>query len=180
MKTEHYLKERTAKEYDKERFETNKWQKEYMDLLERGFVAKYSKGCVLDVGCGTGRMSFLSLYQGLDFSDEMIKKAQEQHPERIFFKADVFKIPFEDETFDTVIAFRLFMHLKNKWRKAFDEIYRVTKTGGRIICDIKMPLCNVLKKEKIKTISLSEFNNVKIILDYPPIMPMTKFILIEK
>jgi len=184
MKPDHYKDKETVDTYDELRFKTGKWTKEYMDLLERGFVAKWSKGEVLDVACGTGRMAFLEDYFGLDISDEMIKKARELNPNRLFNKGDATAIQFPNDYFDTVIALRLFMHLgKDKWRKAFDEIYRVCKPGGRLIFDIKTPLLsytNIIRKGKIFFVPEKELPKPKVVLKFPHQFPLTKLIVIEK
>ena len=110
MKPDFYKDKNVVKDYDKERFHTGKWTKEYLDILERGFCAKYSKGQILDIACGTGRMSFLEKYTGVDISNEMLQQARKLHPNKDFLKDDATMLAFPDNSFETVIALRLFMH----------------------------------------------------------------------
>lgn len=183
MKPEHYKDKETVETYDELRFKTGKWTKEYMDVIERGFVAKWSKGRVLDVACGTGRMSFLDDYTGVDFSDEMLKIAREQYPNKLFLKGDATALQFETNSFDTVIALRLFMHLGKDWKKAFDEMYRVCRKGGILIFDIKTPLLtiqNKLRKSKIYFVPMKEFPKPSVVFDFPPKFPLTKLIVVKK
>jgi ubiquinone/menaquinone biosynthesis C-methylase UbiE len=155
-----------------------------MDVIERGFVAKWCKGEVLDVASGTGRFAFLEHYRGLEISDEMIKKAKENYPDKWFIKGDATEMTFPDNSFDTVIAFRLFMHLgKDKWRQAYDEMYRVCKKGGRIIFDIKTPMLtiqNMVRKGKIYFVPMKDLPKPKVIFNFPPKLPLTKLVVIEK
>lgn len=101
---------------------------------------------VMDVGCGTGDDVF-SLAKivgekgraiGLDSSEAMItearKRAATSNARNIeFHQGSVYRIDFPDETFDGVIADRVFMHLEEP-RRALREMIRVTKKGtGRIV-----------------------------------------------
>jgi ubiquinone/menaquinone biosynthesis C-methylase UbiE len=181
MKPNHYLDKEVVGEYDKERFQSKKWQKEYLDVIERGFVAKWAKGKVLDVGCGTGRMSFLDDYTGLDYSEEMILKARKLYPNKRFIGGNAMKLPFKNNSFDTVISFRLLMHLDN-WKKAFKEIVRVVKKDGLIIIDTKtklLSLPNKIRRNKINLISLKELPESSVSFSFPPVLALTKLIVIK-
>lgn len=191
MKPEYYKKKDVAKTYDKDRFQTGKWTKEYLDIIERGIVAKYAYGKVLDVGCGTGRMSFLPNYTGVDFSKEMLNQARRLHKNKKFVLGNVLKpLPFKN--FDTVIALRLLMHLGDDWEFAFKNLYNVCKDGGTLIVDTKTALVeplNIFRKSKVRTIHPVEIlniflrnaplPNIKVEFDYPPIMPLTKILVIK-
>lgn len=94
---------------------------------------------VLDIGCGTGKLSF-RLYQlnndlqiyGVDLSKEMIGKAKAKlRGEPIDFKVgDVEALPYESNTFDIVTCSHSFHHYPNQ-RKALSEMYRVLKNDGK-------------------------------------------------
>ena len=47
-------------------------------------------------------------------------------------QGDVGNLPFEDSTFDVVLSMNGFHAFPDK-EKAFDEVYRVLKTGGKFI-----------------------------------------------
>lgn len=193
MDPEHYKNKDVVEKYDEVRFKKKSWRKKYFDIFERGCVTKWLKpGTVLDVGCGTSRFGFLSNYTGIDFSEPMIKKARRKYPNNKYKVADAKDLPFEDNSFDNVFSIRVIMHVKN-WKEVIEEMHRVCKPGGRVIFDIKptgiMSLLlrwrdKTLDKEKLRLniISMKELNEYNIIhtADYPPVLPMTRFIVIEK
>lgn len=183
MKPSHYKSKSVVDDYDKKRFATKKWTKEYLDVIERGFVAKYAKGKVLDVACGTGRLAFLDNYTGIDFSKEMIHKANKSYPQKEFWIGDATDLPFNEESFDTVIALRLLMHMGKNWKKTFDEMHRVCKKGGIIIIDTKTKLLtiqNALRKEKIIFVPLKELPRPSVVFEFPPAFPLTRLLVIKK
>jgi ubiquinone/menaquinone biosynthesis C-methylase UbiE len=99
---------------------------------------------VLDLGCGPGA-DLLALSKavgvtgsvfGVDSSYAMIAQAKEQSrnlKSRIeLTAADAEGLPFEDGTFDACRADRVFQHLEDP-KRALQELFRVTKSGGRIV-----------------------------------------------
>ncbi len=193
MDPEHYQKEEIAEEYDENRFQDSNWRKKYFDIFERGCVTRWIRpGSVLDVGCGTSRFGFIQNYTGIDFSEPMLEKAREKHPDNEYIQGDAKELPFEDNSFDNVISTRLLMHIDN-WEKAVEEMHRVCKPGGRIIFDVKpqgvMSILlrwrqKELKKENLhlNIVDISHFQQYNVLdtANFPKILPMTKFIVIEK
>ena len=109
------------------------------DLLALCNISEGSE--VLDVGCGTGytaceiAQKHKSQVIGIDISEEMIVKAQERaqhhHLKSIEFHiADVFDLPFQNETFDAIIMESVFNLLPDEKREALAEIVRVLKPKG--------------------------------------------------
>lgn len=99
---------------------------------------------VLDLGSGYGTDALLAAQKvghagrvvGLDISKEEVRKAQERMGERglphcHFEVGDMEAQPFPDASFDVVISNGGFCLCPDK-PKAFAEIYRVLKPGGRI------------------------------------------------
>jgi len=101
---------------------------------------------VLDVGSGTGE-TVLEIARkvgpkgkavGIDFTEEGIAKAQKKaHSSGLdrtaeFRLADAEKLPFEDETFDTVISECVVCLTADKQRVLTEKV-RVLKPGGRVI-----------------------------------------------
>jgi len=117
----------------------------YVSIFKQEFL-KYIKGLnkVLDVGCGVGWPTFLlSPYVkrmiGIDLSEEMIKIAKVANERKFKMKnvdfriANVESLPFSDAVFDAVIMDDSLALVSNK-DKAINEIYRVLKPGGKVIC----------------------------------------------
>lgn len=97
---------------------------------------------VLDLGSGAGNDCFVArsivgdtgFVTGLDFTDEMIHKAQRNNImmgyENVeFVKGDIEQIPLPDNSYDVVISNCVLNLVPNK-KKAFSEIKRVLKPGG--------------------------------------------------
>jgi demethylmenaquinone methyltransferase/2-methoxy-6-polyprenyl-1,4-benzoquinol methylase/phosphoethanolamine N-methyltransferase len=108
---------------------------------------------VLDVGCGTGslalkakeRVGSTGMVAGIDASPEMIEVALEKARRagvEIDFRLEVVeKLPFADQTFDTVLSSLMMHHLPDDLkRQGLAEIRRVLKPGGSlVIVDFKRP-----------------------------------------
>ena len=71
---------------------------------------------VLELGCGTGDLLAAlnpSRGLGIDFSPEMIRRAQERHPELEFREADIENLEDWGETFDIIILADVVGHLQD-------------------------------------------------------------------
>jgi len=99
---------------------------------------------VLDVGTGTGVfLPYLLSAIGkggrviaIDLADEMLLRGKSKGFDGNFdfLCADVMDVPVNNEIFDAVVCYSSFPHFQDK-PKAFAEIYRVIKSGGRVsIC----------------------------------------------
>jgi len=95
---------------------------------------------LLDFGCGDGnsciyfRKHFDNMnINGIDVSEESIKKAKEKDISNTSFKAfDGLKIPHPDNTFDIVFTSMVFHHIEhNLHNEILHEIHRVLMPGGR-------------------------------------------------
>jgi ubiquinone/menaquinone biosynthesis C-methylase UbiE len=102
------------------------------------------KGILLDAGCG-GLIQTSDIYLQtksqcilVDNSSEMLKIAKkrlinlhEKLPVNLnLLQADVFKLPFVDNTFDTVCGFGM-IHIFDKKLEYINELLRVLKKGGQ-------------------------------------------------
>lgn len=87
----------------------------------------YAKGKILDVACATGRYTnYLGTNaQGIDNQPELIKKAKRAFPKISFNVGDAYDLPFQKNTFDTVILFDILEHLDDV--KVLKEAMRVGK-----------------------------------------------------
>jgi ubiquinone biosynthesis O-methyltransferase len=103
-----------------------------------------NKKMVLEVGCGYGSLSVSMAKKGakvtgIDLSKEAIKISKRNallnNKKVIFKQAKGEKIPFKNNTFDFVLCCETLEHIPN-YKKAIDEISRVTKDNGIIIITI--------------------------------------------
>lgn len=117
----------------------------YRDLAENlidGIDCKNK--IVLDIGCGTGLLAQRAFEKGaakvvcVDFSQHMLDQCRKKFktlgypPEKILFKqADADNLPFENNTFDLVVSGMVFGLVVDQ-EKMLAEMYRVTRSGGRI------------------------------------------------
>jgi SAM-dependent methyltransferase len=90
---------------------------------------------VLELGSGPGHVAaFLSeagaRVTGVDFSSDMVEVAQKLHPHLTFQQADAEQLPFEEDSFDAVVANFVVHHLARP-EIVFSEVRRVLKPGGR-------------------------------------------------
>ncbi len=101
---------------------------------------------VLDVGCGTGAFlrrlaSKLDLEcYGTDLEENMLTEAKKKCPQMSFTLASCDNLPFDSQTFDSVVNCMAFHHFKNRDGFA-KEAARIIKPGGTLyIADPRFPL----------------------------------------
>lgn len=101
---------------------------------------------VLDAGCGSGALSAALLERGatvtgVDSSAGMLDLARRRLGEDVALRrADLSEVlPFEDDTFDDVIA-SLVLHYLEDWAPALSEIHRVLRPGGRLLVSVDHPI----------------------------------------
>jgi len=100
-----------------------------------------SKGNILDIGCGSGRLvkvlqdnNYSGQYLGVDFSKNAIDYCKKTYPFYSFRVSDVFDISME--RFDTIISLELFEHINDdielikKIPKNKTLIFSVPSFGG--------------------------------------------------
>jgi SAM-dependent methyltransferase len=91
---------------------------------------------VLDVGCGTGRLSELldrrgATVWGVDPSAEMLAVARRRLPRRVGLKVGrAEELPFRDGWFERAVLW-LVVHLVNR-PVAFEDVHRILGAGGRV------------------------------------------------
>ncbi|MCZ4094191.1 class I SAM-dependent methyltransferase [Sinorhizobium psoraleae] len=93
---------------------------------------------ILDVGCGTGSLTFalastanLSEIAAIDYSPVFVEEANRRNtdPRIKIRQADACALPFEDGTFDRALAL-LVLHFVPEAGKAVAEMRRVVRPGG--------------------------------------------------
>ena len=110
---------------------------------------------VLDVGCANGfstikqfKLHELTKMYGVDNCEPMIDVAKNRNYKDIVFGVgNVLSLEFDDNYFDCTYTTRCLINLSN-WKDqitAFNELYRVTKPGGKIIISEAFwePLCKL-------------------------------------
>ncbi len=105
---------------------------------------------VLDVGCGTAFYSKLfKNYTGIDLSNEMLKKSSSN-----VIQGDGEKLPFKDNSFDSVISISAIHNFKNPI-KGINEIKRVSRNK------IAISVFKRAKKFKIIEDKLKNFKKIE-------------------
>lgn len=148
---------------------------------------------VLDLGSGAGNDCFVARaivgekgwVTGLDFTDAMLKKAEENriklgYTNVEFIKGDIEDMPLPENSYNVVLS-NCVLNLVPDKNKAFEEIYRVLKPGGHFCVSdvvIKGSLPEKIQKdaemyagcvsgaieidEYLGIISKSKFSNIKV------------------
>ena len=90
---------------------------------------------ILDIGCGEGIVdNFLinnlsvnsSQIVGLDIESTCLKIARSINPGVKFYQGSIYKLPFQDRSFDLVLALEILEHLEYP-EKAIGELNRVSR-----------------------------------------------------
>ena len=108
-----------------------------IDELEVGLVRRYFGDRVLEAGCGTGlileRLGWFSQQAvGVDLSRGMLSLAGQRG--LTVMQGTVDALPFADETFDTVVSFKVLPHVP-PIRETLTELTRVTRPGGHLLLE---------------------------------------------
>ena len=121
---------------------------------------------ILDYGCGNGRLLNLlstkiksSQYVGVDVSQKLIDIAKIKYPNYIFKKiSGSQKLPYPDNNFNLVYSIAVFHHLPSEMlrKEIAEELYRVTKPGGRIIITV----WNLWQRRYLKNIFQNYLNKL--------------------
>jgi ubiquinone/menaquinone biosynthesis C-methylase UbiE len=139
------------------------WQSKYgprgkLDSRVEQFTVRLSELCVppsdiLDLGCGTGEIAAAIGQMGYqvtacDFAEEMIEIARSSHPgtevKWVCLKPDWEVLPFEDCSFDGIVASSVFEYLVDVQRVAA-ELSRVIRPEGILLLTVPNP-CNFVRK----------------------------------
>lgn len=164
-------------------------------LLKEGDV-------ILDLGSGAGFDVFLAAKKigqtgkaiGIDMTDEMLEKANLNaqkggYTNVEFRKGDIENLPIDSNSIDVVIS-NCVINLAPDKAKVFKEIYRVLKTGGRLmVSDVVLikPLPEnlknnkdllvgcvsgaILKDEYLNLLKQAGFANIEIHKEIPAFLP---------
>jgi ubiquinone/menaquinone biosynthesis C-methylase UbiE len=105
-----------------------------LDLLAQKL--KDPPRCIIDVGCGTGRLLRAVSVRwpeaqlfGVDPAEQMVSEAKKLHSNATFKLASAESLPFPDRTADIVLSSLSFHHWASQ-AKGLQEIARVLRPGG--------------------------------------------------
>ena len=109
----------------------------------RGLSDRLHDGdAVLDIGCGAGTpiaKSLAARYRvtGVDVSQEMVHRAQQNVPTGDFICADVMSVRLPPSSFDAIVAFYFVFHLpREEHQSLFRRIHRWLRPGGYLLCTL--------------------------------------------
>jgi len=124
-------------------------------LVQEG--PKDPPSCIIDVGCGTGRLLRAAAVRwpeaqlfGIDPAEQMVSEANRLNPNAIFKLASAEALPFSDQTADIVLSSLSFHHWANQ-KKGLQEIARVLRPGGLFCLSDHTILLAKLFSEKVKS-----------------------------
>jgi ubiquinone/menaquinone biosynthesis C-methylase UbiE len=104
----------------------------------------------LDIGCGEGYNTRKlaepkAIVTGIDISTTFIKHVIDYENEVSlgieYIVASALNLPFDDDSFDFVTGFMLFMNIPDM-PNLFREVYRVLKSGGFLQFSVSHPCCS--------------------------------------
>jgi len=143
--------------FDKIAPEYDLWKKKssyYYSLLVKLFTRFIpAHETVLDLGCGTGQILNAVMPQrgiGIDFSDEMVKRAEEKFPQYQFFASMLEHLPMRRFSGYVIMA-DVFDHVPDIWA-VIAELDQVLETGSTVVISTINPLWDPILKvaEKMK------------------------------
>jgi ubiquinone/menaquinone biosynthesis C-methylase UbiE len=126
-----------------------------LDLLVREL--KDPPRCIIDVGCGTGRLLRAASVRwpeaqlfGVDPAERMVSEANRLNPNATFKVAWAESLPFPDQAADMVLSSLSFHHWRNQ-TKGLQEIARVLRPGGLFCLADHAMLLARLFRERVKS-----------------------------
>lgn len=105
------------------------------ELIKMGNIG--SGTSVLEIGSGPGHIANMlsnvgASVRGIDFSANMVEVARRRYPEIAFEQADAEQLPFDQSSFDVVVANFVVHHLARP-ETVFKEVHRVLRPGGKFV-----------------------------------------------
>jgi len=160
-----YQDKDTVSKYDKERFRNLKGflvHKRELNLICKtlSFAKITPPAAILDIPCGTGRLSIYLGQKGFkvksaDISKEMLAYTGEKIKtlnltDKVTAETgDIESLPYQDNSFDVCISLRLFGHIPTEVRrKALQELKRITREYLILIYYHKNCLQNFLRRKR--------------------------------
>jgi dolichol-phosphate mannosyltransferase len=120
-------------DYDSRAFDSIIPLQRYWQRGRHRVITRLAQGFeqVLDVGCGSSRiLASIPGMTGLDVQLHKLRYARRFENQLVH--GSIFDLPFADESFDCLVCSEVIEHIPAE-EKAFDELSRVLKIGGRLI-----------------------------------------------
>ncbi len=136
---EYYKQKKVTGTYDAQRegtsYRRRKRKIELQYFLE--LIDKKENEKVLELGCSSGFLTeHLGKVTAIDTSEDMLTITRKKNPLAECIHADMFELPFKNNSFDKVVTMRVWNHLdRNDLIKAIKEVKRVLKNKGYLIFD---------------------------------------------
>jgi ubiquinone/menaquinone biosynthesis C-methylase UbiE len=107
------------------------------DFIQQAVLALPAGSKVLDGGCGTSIWLNPAIeqhirYTGVDAQEKAISYGRKTFPQRTYRRADLYHLPFPDNTFAAVVMREVLEHIRRP-EEALREVSRVLKPGGVFI-----------------------------------------------
>lgn len=116
-----------------------RWEKRHGATLRKKLL-KHARGSVLEIGVGTGlnlpHYPPVDQLVAADPSEPMLRRARRRAAETgrdvTFVEAPAEQLPFEDDSFDTVVSMLVLCTVENQQR-ALQEVRRVLRPNGQFL-----------------------------------------------
>lgn len=129
--------------YDTRRYETKKQKITTRIAFEvvSELVGNTKNKLVLDAGCGTGRFTNFFINEGanvisVDSSKNMLKILKKKNHNAKTINADIFNLPFKNNSFDLIVCSEVLTHLR-EYKRPLAEFKRMLNSDGIIIIDLR-------------------------------------------
>lgn len=161
-------------------FEDTKWTK-----------AELKGKRILEVGSGAGRFTSVLLGLGcevhsIDYSNAVEANYGNNGPHKNLFlyQADIYHLPFKDETFDYVFCFGVLQHTPDVYL-SFKSLIRFLKKSGKIAVDVYPLEFRTLLMPKYYYRSITKRINTDILFKFihwyvPKVFPISSFLIKTK
>ena len=139
--SKYYQKKKVTTTYDSQRegttYRRRKRKIELKYFLE--LLDKKNEDKVLELGCSSGFLTkHLGKVTAIDTSKDMLEVAYKKNPQAKCVYADMFNLPFKNNSFNKVITMRVWNHLNEQdIKKAMKEVRRVLTKEGYLIFDVE-------------------------------------------
>jgi len=138
---QYYQQKKVVSSYDKQRQKNKYRQKKrqvelkiFLDLID-----KQTKDKILELGCSSGFLTqHLGKITAIDTSQGMLETTKQKNPQAELIQADMFELPFKENSFDKIVVIRTWNHLtKNEFNRILPQIKKILKKQGILVFDVE-------------------------------------------